>query len=676
MSVLANDLVWDGTHNLIYLSVPSADGPGGNVIMAINPTTGATVATQFAGSEPDALAISDDDQYLYVSLDGAASVQRFLLPDLTPDITFQLGRTSITGPNYAVDLQVAPATPHTLAVSSGGLFNSSHTANSGLAIFDDATPRSNQADAGDYGSLQWGLDSNTLYAADDRTTGEDFYVLAVNADGVQQSQDYTSAFASCFYCRIHYDAGTQLIYGDEGSVLNPASGQKVGSYPIASVGAMTPDSANNTAYFVTSPKSNVYQLQSFNQNTFAAIANTTLTNVSTAPVRLIHWGTQGLAFNTAQGVYLTGSTGSTAGTMPGAVPAGAATIGAVAVGANDIVWDSAHGLIYASVQGSSGTNAHSIVAIDPTTGAIAGTQSVGSEASSLAISDDDQFLYAGLNSSGSVQRLVLPGLTPDINFSLGSDSAGIYYALDLQVAPGSPHTLAVDLGAQASPAGAGVAIFDDATERPTALGSGTATYDSIQWGANASALYAADNELGSYDFFVLAVNSSGVQQTADYSNAFYTFDSAIHFDQTTGLVYDDDGLTANPANGLPAGLFNASGIMVPDGSIDTAFFLGQLTSQSGTQNYVIESFDMGYYRPIAYIALQNVSGTPERLIRWGSNGLAFCTSTSVYIIQGAFVGNSPPSTTSSARLMAPVRRTWTRSLRMSNPLDRLLEPPQ
>ena len=61
----------------------------------------------------------------------------------------------------------------------------------------------------------------------------------------------------------------------------------------------------------------------------------------------------------------------------------------------------------------------------------------------LAISDDAKYLYVGLDGKGTVQRLLLPGLTPDISIPLGSDpNLGAYHALDLQVAPGAPKTIA------------------------------------------------------------------------------------------------------------------------------------------------------------------------------------------------------------------------------------------
>src|SRR5437588_928211 len=108
----ANDLVWDPTHQLIFLSAPSLAESNGNTVVALNPITGTIQSSQFAGSEPDKLGISDDNQFLYAALNGASSVRRFALPNLSPDLEYSLGADPVYGPYYAVDLQVAPSLPH------------------------------------------------------------------------------------------------------------------------------------------------------------------------------------------------------------------------------------------------------------------------------------------------------------------------------------------------------------------------------------------------------------------------------------------------------------------------------------------------------------------------------------------------------------------------------------
>ncbi len=70
-----------------------------------------------------------------------------------------------------------------------------------------------------------------------------------------------------------------------------------------------------------------------------------------------------------------------------------------------------------------------------------------------------------------MQRFTLPSLTTGYQlFDLGSNNFyGAYFALDLQVAPGAPHTTAVTLGnmSESPEAEGGVVIYDDATLAPT-----------------------------------------------------------------------------------------------------------------------------------------------------------------------------------------------------------------
>ncbi len=308
---------------------------------------------------------------------------------------------------------------------------------------------------------------------------------------------------------------------------------------------------------------------------------------------------------------------------------------------NDLVNDPLHRVIYLSVPSVAGPSGNTISVLDPASGAVTSSQFAGSEPDVIAISDDSQFLYAGIDGSASVQRFILPGLQPDINYSLGADSFfGPYFALDLQVAPGAPHTTAVTLGnSGVSPsAEGGIIIFDDATARPTtAPGFGPlgGLYDSLQWGSDATVLFAANGEDTGFDFYTLSVSSAGVVQDGDYESALPGFSNRIHFDRGSKLIYSEDGHILDPSNGDPVGVFAASGPMAPDSTLNTAFFVF-MGNESGT--FTIESFDMTHFTPINSITISSQCDYPLRLIRWGNNGLAFNTSGGqVYLIGGNFV---------------------------------------
>ncbi len=326
--------------------------------------------------------------------------------------------------------------------------------------------------------------------------------------------------------------------------------------------------------------------------------------------------------------------------------------------ANDLVWDSTNQLIYLSVPSLAASNGNTITSLDPTTGKIQGSQFAGSEPDVLAISDDDQYLYAGVDGASSVQRFTLPSLLPDISYLLGSVGfLGPTFAWDLQVAPGLAHTTAVSRGEfQSSPweALGGAWIVDDATQRPT---TAAGTYDSLQWGSDAT-LYANNNESTSFDFYVLNVKSAGVVQTKDYPNDFSNFGVAIHYDSGTKLVYTDDGYVIDPSNGQQVGSFQASGLMIPDSTLNSAFFLGQTQSQSGSTNFTIESFDLTTLASIAEIVVPNVQGYPLHLIRWGANGLAFNDNAGyVYILASPFATADGERVVTPQRYLRPIKKT-------------------
>jgi hypothetical protein len=159
-------------------------------------------------------------------------------------------------------------------------------------------------------------------------------------------------------------------------------------------------------------------------------------------------------------------------------------------------------------------------------------------------------------------------------------------------------------------------------------------YDSLQWGSDATALFAANDEDTGFDFYTLSVTSSGVMLANDYPNTFSSFRNRIHFDSGTKLIYADDGHAINPATGLSVGNFGVAGVMVPDSTLNLAFFV---TAGSGS-TITIQAFDLTQFTAVSSITLSNVSGNPLRLIRWGQNGLAFNTDAGqIVLVGGNFV---------------------------------------
>jgi hypothetical protein len=336
---------------------------------------------------------------------------------------------------------------------------------------------------------------------------------------------------------------------------------------------------------------------------------------------------------------------------------------------NDLVWDNARNVLYISIPGTSTLRPNTVLAINPTSLTVVWAYSpgTGSEPDRLALSGDAKYLYVGLDGKGTVQQLTLGNQTFQIGntISLGSDpNLGPYYAMDLQVAPGQSETIAVARGIPTSvsivQAQGGVAVYDGAVQRPLVVTPRTQAQsvllDTIQWGADATAIYAADNENASGDFYQLAVSANGVTLVSDTPNIFPVPNLRIHFDAKTQLLYGDDGVVYNPVTATKAGDFVSKGIMVPDSTIGDAYFVGQPTSQGQTMTYLVQSFNLSAFSAVARFEFSQVVGLPQHLVRWGSNGLAFntqkitncifspCTTGPgrLYIFAGPFVMQTTP----------------------------------
>jgi hypothetical protein len=724
----ANDMVFDPLHDVILFSVPSTAAAHGNTVSALDLTTGNVISSQFAGSEPDVLALSGDEHFLYAGIDGGSKVQRFTLPDFTPDISFPLGNGGFgTGPNVARDIQVAPGAPNTVAVMNP---------QSVITVFDDATPRA--ATGNGSASLQWGADATTVFSPN---SFGDLLTFSASPAGLAVNQDFPDAIGS--FGRIHFDPGTKLIYSNDGHVVDPVSGLPVAVFQAS--GLMVPDSTLNTAFFLTPPSgTGGITIQAFDMTHFTPLGSITIPNVAGSPKKLIRWGQNGLAFNTDQGqIVLVGGTfvspastatspatplptpptpptptaqtpviaslnpssaiaGSVGFTLvvngqnfdPAAVvqfngsprtttfvsstqlqaaisagdiaTPGAATVtvanpvanggtsagasfftGAsggsgfaltqISIPANDLLFDPIHQVIMLSVASTGASRGNTISALDPASDSIISSQFAGSEPGPLALSDDGQFLYAGINGASRVQRFALPTFSPDISYSLGPSSifSGLLTAVDLQVAPGAPHTIAVVTNAENAN---DTTIFDDATPRT----GGAANLHSVQWGLTASSLFGG-SEFNS-DLFAYSVDPTGLTQIQDFPPAFaLTGQVSIHFDSGTKLVYGNDGHAVDPATGTVVGNFvlpqvSSTNFMVPDSKLNRAFFLTQTQTVNGPTTIAIESFDLTTFAPLSTITIANVNGTVKSFIRWGDNGLAFNTTAGeVRLIGGNFV---------------------------------------
>ena len=312
LPVNANDIVWDAIHNKIYASLPSSDGSIGNSVVALDPVTATIGTPQYAGSEPNLMAISSDASYLWVGLDGRSAIQRLNLPGLSTDISIQLPPLETV-----LSIQAAPVNPHTMAAVAGIVGYSPQSF--GGAIYDDATPRTGAIASLD--SIQWGSDDTRLYGEGflDRT----FATHTVDPTGITAQRQYPGVIQQ-YVGAGHFDIPTGHIFVDDGQVIDPATGDLVGSFNLSAImryngfspqapnGVFTrcvPDSSQPKIFCVGLSKYG-YLIESFDKSTLRRLNTILLPQVTGEVVKLIRWGQAGLAFNTRPSVLTSASPGS------------------------------------------------------------------------------------------------------------------------------------------------------------------------------------------------------------------------------------------------------------------------------------------------------------------------------------------------------------------------------
>lgn len=294
-----NDLVYDPRTQRIYASVPSRAGERGNTVTAINPVTGAIEWSEFVGSEPGQLALSDDGRWLYVALDGATGIQRFDVPNHALDIQFSLGSDPNSGAYRVGDMAVLPGQPGSVAVSRRF---STFSSSAGVAVYDNGVQRpTTTASFSSINTIAFSNVAATLYAFGSYT----FQTLTLDSSGVSVSAT-TSNLISSFDNDMRFAGGR--LYFSTGQVVNPATPEVVGTFILTdsnfylSAVAVEPDSSAGRTYFLLNGNT-THVIKAFDQQTFRPLGTLEVQSATQTPFAsptgpLRRWGTNGLAFRT------------------------------------------------------------------------------------------------------------------------------------------------------------------------------------------------------------------------------------------------------------------------------------------------------------------------------------------------------------------------------------------
>jgi hypothetical protein len=307
----ANDLVWDPFAQVIYASLPSSEGPTGNSIAVINPSTGAVTATFFAGSEPTKLALDSTSKYLYVGLNGNGSIQRLNLPSFTPDIDIPLGNNPQSGaPNIAGAIAVSPTNSHTIAtaITQNQCCGQSGT----LEFFTDSAKLANSVTTEQMSQIVF-ASGTTLFGYIPDTLSQ----VAVTATGGTLTKTWNGLVTGNTF---QYSGG--LIFSSSGQEFNPATGLLLGTYDVAgniccgsNPQVLSNATLNRVFALGQTPFFNSFGITSYSLSEFTPVAVANLSELDFgdnpgSTSKFMQWGTNGLAF-----ILTAGCCGNNTGTQ-------------------------------------------------------------------------------------------------------------------------------------------------------------------------------------------------------------------------------------------------------------------------------------------------------------------------------------------------------------------------
>ena len=301
VELINNDIIYSTFSQKIYATVSSTDGPMGNHLVVIDPVEGIIDTSIYVGSEPNKLAISNNGQYIYISLDGAAAIRRVDLATLTAGIQFSLGIHDFYGPYYVSDMDVMPGNPSIISVSRK--FSHS-TAFGGVTIYENGIERPTATWYGGSNVIDFSDDSSVLYGYNNSDSGFEFNVMEVSDSGVvliSQTDDLISGYNK----DIEYADGK--VFSTDGGIIDPDSLVLIGQISHF-VHAMTFDVENEKAFYMDVSHSSGYfysTIRSYNISSFEYLDNVVIDSIFfSIRKKLIRWGNNGLAFANYNNIYL------------------------------------------------------------------------------------------------------------------------------------------------------------------------------------------------------------------------------------------------------------------------------------------------------------------------------------------------------------------------------------
>ena len=282
------DLEADRVRPMLYASFGANAGPLANSVVAIDPVNQLIGRPVAVGSNPNKLAASSDGQFLYVALDGSASVVKLSLPGLIAVTSFSLSQGQ-----QAARMTVCPTNSDIVAI---------RRAPAGLtSVYNGGVKLPNDLSAQDLFAF---LDTTgQLFGCDGSHSNVKLYQLNTASNGLSLQAAQAGKPSSS----TNLISSGGLLFYNGGMIVNPASGRGVDLLPAGSTSVVAADAGCGRAFYTTGSLPS-WTIRAFDIGQGIEVGSVSLPTLSSVPSKLLRWGADGLALYNAssQVVILSG----------------------------------------------------------------------------------------------------------------------------------------------------------------------------------------------------------------------------------------------------------------------------------------------------------------------------------------------------------------------------------
>ena len=639
----AGGLVFDSLRNLLWAGVKGNGGAVGNDLVAIDPSSGTIVKSIYVGSEPGALAISDDGQRIFAALAGAPQI---VPVNLTSGST-ETPRPVLYAPTayfqdypdywFATSLADVPGQPSSVVAvrtSNPG----SGSPDRSVTVYDPSGPRP-QTFNKTVDLVANGDTPNALFALENTLQDSALYRLLVGTNGVALDRQLY-AISTIIGSALVYDNG--YFYAKDGTIWTSDTKNEVATLPVGwTIPVPFPDRNIVVSVSLRFNIVEIYDLATFTPTGMLIIGGD-------LPLAAIRAGPSTVAIRTDDEVLLVPlSVIQPEPAVPLSFQDVSPGVQQASIPVNVVAAQPGTSNLLVATPSTATGAGNRIATADPASGNVQSSIFIGSEPSLVAVSPDGSFAYVYLAGQGQIARTNLATGQSDLVFSTDFTGGGQAFPVwDIALGP--------DGGLAVSYPNGAIAIFDNGVPRAKIYGNTLGIFDDpgtayqLAFDASGANLYGYDQTISSYDLKRWAVSAQGVQLLATENNASTGF-PCTEIRYASGLLYASTGEIIDPVKltrigqfaGVPLQSCLIGGVgsnhLWPDTASGRIFFI--------SKNQLLV-YDMASQAKLGSLSLpyDALDDYPTQVLKFSGDGLAVVTmSGELYVVRISAIPMSPSS---------------------------------